>query len=609
MPRIRPSTALLALLLAGCSSRPDAPPDTSQPPQPQQPDARPDSQTQDPRPLPSPRSAQAQLSPAQEQDAAPEASREANSDAPGSGGLSSGLSSAIIAPAMVQSELPLRLPAPAVAPIVRDPRVPGLKAQIAKYRLFAAYRALEGIDLAAGSYAEAARLLREESGLYAAKGLQDASIIAAQSAARYEPSTALFQERAPTEQEVTALYSGAPGEPFIGCYLGAFIDRDDALRETYQDENFQTHRTSAEWSQAVGKGHGSLFMYLAYAGRNSNFPLRWVQELKAHGVIPHIAWEPGNLDDVRDDKYLQGFARACAGVDWPIFIRFASEMNGKWTPYHNDPRKYRKKFKLVNRVLHRYAPRVATIWCVSNPPLTNAFDYYPGDDGCDWVGVNFYSVPFHENRREQPAFEENPLAFLDPIYKRFAVHKPIAICEFAASHRPALDNITRNAFAIQKMSVVYSALPRLYPRVKLVDWFSMDTIARPTPGKTLSDYTLTQQPQVLAAYRQLISSPYFLSRAQRLSDPKPFLPRPLLDNTRLRGIERISAWCNLQLSGTKVFATLGGKVVYASAKPGAQEMALDLSRGPFGKQKLEVLVYDARNRFVTRTSRLVQVLS
>jgi hypothetical protein len=519
--------------------------------------------------------------------------------------------SAIIAPAMAQSELPLRLPAPAVPPPVRDPRIPALKAQIAKYKLFAAYRTLEGIYISAGDYASAAKLYREESALYAAKGLKDAAIISAQSAARYETSLSLFQEREATAAEVTGLYSGAPGEPFIGCYLGAFIDRDDALRETYQDENWQTHRSPPEWAQAVGKNHASLFMYLSYAGargKNGLFPARWVEDLKSHGVIPHIAWEPDNLDDVRDDKYLQDFARACAAADWPIFIRFASEMNGKWTPYHGNPAKYREKFALVNRVLHRYAPRVATIWCVNNPPLGNAFDYYPGDANCDWVGVNFYSVPFHENKRNQPAFDENPLALLDPIYKKYAVKKPIAICEFAASHRDGVDKITRNDFAMQKLSIVYSALPRLYPRVKLIDWFSMDTIARPSPGKTRNDYTLPQQPQVLGAYRRVTSAPYFLARAPRLSDPKPFLPRPLLDGTRVSGTEHLSAWCNLQLTGTKVFATLGGKVVYASAKPGAQEMTLDFSRGPFGKQKLEVLVYDAKNRFVTRASRILQVV-
>lgn len=591
MPRIRRRLILLAVLLAGCSSRSPEPEPQSQAPTPPPLIARND----EPKIAPTAPEEPALDEPAEQ--ATPERER------------ADGPSSAIISPSLPQSELPLRLPAPPIAPLVRDPRVSALKAQIAKYKLFAAYRTLESIYLSAGDYASAARLYREESALYAAKGLRDASIISAQNAARYDPATSLFQEREPTSQEVTALYSGAPGEPFVGCYLGAFIDRDDVLRQTYLDENFQTHRTPREWAQLVGKPHGSLFMYLSYGGKGGKFPRRWVEDLKASGVIPHIAWEPKNLDEVRDDKYLQDFARECASVDWPIFIRFASEMNGKWTPYHGNPKKYRQKFALMHRVMHRYAPRVATIWCVNNPPLGNAFDYYPGDDGCDWVGVNFYAVPYHENKRSQPAFEENPLALLDPIYKKYSARKPIAICEFAASHEDGLERLNRNAFAIQKMSAVYSALPRLYPRVKLIDWFSMDTIARPSPGKTRNNYALSAQPQVLGAYRHLSSSPYFLGRAQRLSDPKPFLPRPLAENTRVRGIERLSAWSNLQLAGTKVFATLGGKVIYASAKPGAHEMTHDFSAGPFGKQKLEVLVYDSKSRFVTRTSRMLQVLN
>jgi hypothetical protein len=506
--------------------------------------------------------------------------------------------------AQTPSNLPLRLPAPARLPVLRDARVADLKFKISKYKLFAAYRQLAQLYVSAGLYAEAARTYREEAAQYRRKGLTDAAIIGEKLAARYDNGLGLYIERDATPQEVKGLYSGAPLEPFVGCYLGAFIDRDDALREKYLDENFQTHKAPEEWARLTGKPHGTMFMYLSYGNK---FPRAWVERLKQNNIIPQIAWEPRDLRAVRDDKYLQEFAQACREVDWPIFFRFASEMNGAWTPYHGNPALYREKFRLVHRVLHRYAPRVATIWCVNNPPLGPIDAYYPGDDGCDWVGVNFYSVPFYENNRARPAFDDSPLALLDPVYKKYAARKPIAICEYAASHRPALDNVLRNDFAIQKLSILYGALPRLYPRVKLIDWFSMSTIAHPTPGKTLNDYTLSDQKAVLDAYRRVTAAPYFLPSFQRLGEARPPLPRALRSNEPVRGSARLSAWSNLQLTGTKVFATLGDRVVYASNRPGAHEIALDLARTRAGSQAFTVLVYDSKNRFVASKGTVLNV--
>ena len=53
---------------------------------------------------------------------------------------------------------------------------------------------------------------------------------------------------------------------------------------------------------------------------------------------------------------------ALVRFDAPIFIRFAGEMNGEWTPYHGDPELYRQKFRLVYRVLKAAAPKTALIW-------------------------------------------------------------------------------------------------------------------------------------------------------------------------------------------------------------------------------------------------------
>src|SRR5262249_36807845 len=160
-----------------------------------------------------------------------------------------------------------------------------------------------------------------------------------------------------------------------------FIDRDDELPQTFLDENWQTHRDPNEFEERVGKEHASYYCYLRYGQR---FPFRWAERLREAGAIPHIAWEPRSLAEVNDDATLNRFADALAQFDAPIFIRFAGEMNGDWTPYHGDPALYREKFRLVHRVLCRRAPKAALIWCVNNVPDASIDAYYPGDDAVDW---------------------------------------------------------------------------------------------------------------------------------------------------------------------------------------------------------------------------------
>jgi hypothetical protein len=486
---------------------------------------------------------------------------------------------------------------------IKDPRIPALQGKIDRAKIFGAYDALIDIYKKSGLYDAAAQLERAQVPLYRRKKLDDAAIIHANNAGSLENQLGIYADVATTAKGVGKLYTGAPIEPVLGCYSGAFIDRDDTLGAGFQTSNWQTHRTPEQFFAKSGRMPGSLFIYLQY-GRP--FPIEWVRRLKDAGVIPHIAWEPKNLNLVKDDAYLQGFAKDAREADWPVFIRFASEMNGFWTPYHGNPRLYREKFRLVNRVLHQYAPRLATIWCVNNPPLANAFDYYPGDDGCDWVGVNFYSVPFHENRRDKPAFDESPLALLDPIYNRFSAKKPIAICEFAASHQSGVDRKLIPNFAIDKIAQLYGALPLRYPRVKMINWFNMDTLKYPTPGKSRNNYLLMQHPRVLTAWREATSSAHFLTSYQRLADQLPPLACHL-NGLTLRGKVRLRFWSKTYTPNPRLFVALDNKIIFRAQRSGAHFIDFDLSKFRKGKHTLAGYLYDNKNRFQRLSNAVFQV--
>jgi hypothetical protein len=495
-----------------------------------------------------------------------------------------------LGPAGWPDTLPRRLPGPATI---------GAPRRLPTFSTAAAYRAYGEAAVRGSRFEEATQSFRQEAAMYRRMGLVQAAIIQENKAARYATDVRLFLDRVPTRPEMRTLDTQSRLEPPVGTYVGAFIDRDEQLRTTYFDENWQTHREPNEFSNLVGKAHASYFMYLSY-GRK--FPRRWIERLKAQNTIPHIAWEPKDLNQVRDDAYLKDFARQCASVNWPIFIRFAGEMNGFWTPYHRNPALYRQKFRLMHQVMHRYAPRVATIWCVNSIPSDNVQLYYPGDDGCDWVGINLYSVPFYDNDPRRAASADTPLALIEPIYNLYARRKPIAICEYAASHMAAIDRRRRVDFAIDKMSLLYGALPRLYPRIKMINWFNMNNLKNARVGRQLNDYNLTSQSALRQAYRRVVSEASFLSSHARLTDAPIAVPRPLLMNQVVRGIARFSIWSKTYVSRPKVYLHVAGRILYASNNPGAHVVAVDTRTIPAGRQVLTAFVFDDRNRFVRSVS-------
>ena len=219
------------------------------------------------------------------------------------------------------------------------------------------------------------------------------------------PQAVLYLNRVPRPVEAALRDTHAKYEPPVGCYLGAFIDFDASLHNPVRDDNGTEHFEPTEFEEITGKPHASYFFYMGY-GRN--LPMRWVRRLAAQNKFVHIALEPNNgLDKVKNDAYLQRLADDMKNSGAKIFLRFASEMNGSWSVYSRSPRDFRRAFRLVYNVMHRRAPNVALVWCpyaVSDSKYGCYYprrfaEYYPGDDATDWVGVNMYSVTYHNNTR------------------------------------------------------------------------------------------------------------------------------------------------------------------------------------------------------------------
>ena len=292
----------------------------------------------------------------------------------------------------------------------------------------------------------------------------------------------------------SALAAAGPYEPEAGCYVGAYIDLDKNVEGDVQ-----------AFDALVGKRHATFFRYVGYG---QPFPFRWVQESRAAGIMPHIAWEPNHgLSAVRDDEYLRGWAEAARRAGGPIFLRYASEMNGTWQEYSGNPAEYIEKWRLVHGVMKSVAPDVIMVWCPFATPQSNIASYYPGDEYVDWVGVNIYSVLHQDGDISKPP-SQDPVELLGYVYDLYAERKPIAICEYGATHYCKAERREVTDFAIEQMSRLYAALIGQFPRVRMINWFSVDAV-----GDKLADnnYSVTSNPEVLATYRSLVSSPHFLS--------------------------------------------------------------------------------------------------
>jgi hypothetical protein len=372
----------------------------------------------------------------------------------------------------------------------------------ANYRMLAdAYRDEHEYQKASFAYEKAANG-------YRANGDPNAAKVLMEQANRYRSSIRPFVLRPASSDEFVANYSRAKWEPYYGCYLGANIDREDAIENTFMD-NDQVYRDPAAFDRAIGKHQAIFFTYLSY-GRP--FPSGWARVLAKNDAGAQIAWEPRSLAAVEDDRYLERFAEQAYQSGIPIFLRFASEMNGDWTygSYGGNPPLYREKFRLVAQVMHRIAPNVAMVWCPNETPEEPIPSYFPGDDAVDWVGVNFYSVLFNDGDRARAADWRNPTDALDYIYRTYSAKHPIMVGEWAATHRSVLQDEDNDVFAIEKIQQFYTTLPMRYPRVKAVNWLSMNTMEHAEGERKLNDFSLLAKSDVASAFGSAVSSPYYL---------------------------------------------------------------------------------------------------
>ena len=116
----------------------------------------------------------------------------------------------------------------------------------------------------------------------------------------------------------------------------------------------------------------------------------------------------------------------------------------------------------------------------------------------------------------RPAWQDHPLTFIEPFYRKYAARHPLCLVEWGVTRRSRAEGIDADLFAAARIEDLFSALKVRFPRLKMACAFDRDNLAVAREGRRLNDYSLPSGSLALQAYRLAASDSYFLTNV--LSD-------------------------------------------------------------------------------------------
>ncbi len=299
----------------------------------------------------------------------------------------------------------------------------------------------------------------------------------------------------------------AKHEPASGLFIGVYGEGNKALFTGFGVD-------PAKIESVYGKQHASLLYYNNFG--DTPFATKQAENMKAIGGSLQIHMQPLDLDKVVDGVYIRQFAKDAKASGIPIFLRFGGEMNGDWTPWGMQPKKYIEKFKLVHDIMEQDAPNVAMVWAPNFHPWDNMAEYYPGDAYVDWVGVSCYTTLGYTAENKETKLKSNPIDLLSHIVSDYGKRKPIMIVEGAVSNFSTTEpKIDYTDWAINNIKRFYAYIPLVYPEIKAMYYYDAKGVAGARESYVLSDNT-----RVKLAYNEIIKSDFYLSKMDQSASYK-----------------------------------------------------------------------------------------
>jgi hypothetical protein len=255
----------------------------------------------------------------------------------------------------------------------------------------------------------------------------------------------------------------------------------------------------------------------------------WMNQVRSHGSIPMITWEPWNYQNginqpayqLRNiyngkyDAYITRWAQDAKNWGHPFFLRFAHEMNGNWYSWseqvnENKPGDYVKSWRHVHDIfVAKGVTNVTWVWSpnVEDSGSTPLAELYPGDLYVDWVGMDGYNWGTAQPGYSWQTFSQVFSQTYDDL-QQLAPTKALMVAETAAAEEGGskADWIT-DTYSRQ--------LPTYFPNVKAIVWFNQNKER---------DWRIESSPSSQQAFARAVASPYYTSNQFSSLSSSPIPP-------------------------------------------------------------------------------------
>jgi Glycosyl hydrolase family 26 len=238
-----------------------------------------------------------------------------------------------------------------------------------------------------------------------------------------------------------------------------------------------------------------------------HFPLDKCISIRTTGAVPFIRiqnWvrEGDKLSDAGPythkniaagmfDAELRAYAQSAKSFGTKLLIEYGVEVNGNWFPWSQEgPGPYKTAYRhIVNLFREEGVTNVRWAFHVDATDNNNGYKWYPGDDIIDWVGTSCYGD-----------YDKRGCAgSLKDVYNQFAsISKTAKLGIFEWGYGNATDTARTLA-----------EIPVKYPRIKLLQVWNEHVIG---DQEEPYDRRINSSPQNLAAYREGISNPMYISK-------------------------------------------------------------------------------------------------
>jgi beta-mannanase len=301
---------------------------------------------------------------------------------------------------------------------------------------------------------------------------------------------------------------------YYGIHVPGYLDDYTAVTQAQHD---------------AGKNASIIMVYQGWVMTDGaqNFQTVGMNNIRAHGSIPMVTWEPWNyLGGVNQpdyslsaiiggsyDSYITQFALDAKAWEHPFFLRFAHEMNGDWYPWNegvngNTTGQYVQAWRHVHDLfMANDVTNVTWVWS-PNVEFTGSIPLsglYPGDAYTDWIAMDGYNWGASQTGKSWQTFSQ----VFGPTYEVITSlsQKPLLVGETASAEQ---DGSKSNWITSALSTEIFN-----YPRIKGFIWFNENKE---------TDWSIESSRTAQTAFRRAIRNRAYASNSYSALSTSPIPP-------------------------------------------------------------------------------------